>query len=192
MSNNKTPLEEAAEKYVMIALSAFGGTEQEYNDNKYSIERSFIAGAQWRQQNRVDVEFDQKYYSKKACAKIREVFSETFDIKHPTKGKIDYSDDNVLIEEFKDEWTWYMCACKENHDRIQQQQGDEWISVEEQKPINDTQVLIWPHHQNSPSAFYGNRISDKPTFYLYGATIHTVKYWKQLPQPPKQKEGGGR
>lgn len=50
--------------------------------------------------------------SKEACKKIREVFSEALE-SHPNKT-LDWSDDNVLIEEFTDEWTWYMQGWKDS------------------------------------------------------------------------------
>lgn len=61
-------------------------------------------------------EFDQEYYSKKACDVIRKCFDETLNIKHPMLGFPNWNDDNILLNEFMTEWTWYMTACKDIFD----------------------------------------------------------------------------
>lgn len=72
-----------------------------------------------------------------------------------------------------------------------------WVSVKDRLPECDmksgsfgVQVLIWPHatfhcSSDSPVAFYGCRVTDQPSFYLYGAVINDVEYWMPLPEGPK-------
>lgn len=72
-----------------------------------------------------------------------------------------------------------------------------WISVTKKLPECDTkpdsfgvQVLVHPPIKNygtadSSIAFYGCRVTDEPSFYLYGATVHNVTHWMPLPDPPK-------
>lgn len=72
-----------------------------------------------------------------------------------------------------------------------------WISVKDRLPECDmkpdsfgVQVLIWPHATfrgtaDSPVAFYGCRVTDQPSFYLYGTVIDDVEYWMPLPEGPK-------
>lgn len=71
-----------------------------------------------------------------------------------------------------------------------------WISVKDRLPECDktpdsfgVQVLIWPHatfrgSSDSPVAFFGCRITNEPSFYLYGAVIHEVTHWMPLPEGP--------
>lgn len=51
------------------------------------------------------------------------------------------------------------------------------------------QVLIWPPFKQDGAAdahvaFYGCRVTDKPSFYIYGRTID-VGYWAPLPDGPQ-------
>lgn len=52
--------------------------------------------------------------SEKACKKIREVFDKS--LIHPLKKHLDYSKDDVVIEDFTDEWTWYMQGWKDENE----------------------------------------------------------------------------
>lgn len=72
-----------------------------------------------------------------------------------------------------------------------------WISVKDRLPeCNLTpdsfgvQVLIWPHATfrgtaDSAVAFYGCRVTNDPSFYLYGAVVDDVTHWMPLPEGPK-------
>jgi hypothetical protein len=68
-----------------------------------------------------------------------------------------------------------------------------WIDVKKRKPKCSlkpgslgVEVIIWPRCANGEAtAFYGRRCTDKPTFYRYGAVIHGVTHWMELPEPPK-------
>lgn len=73
-----------------------------------------------------------------------------------------------------------------------------WISVKDRLPECDetpdsfgVQVLIWPHatfngSADAPTAFYGRRITNEPSFYLYGAVIDNVTHWMPLPKGPNK------
>jgi hypothetical protein len=74
----------------------------------------------------------------------------------------------------------------------------EWISVEDKLPecshkrdSRGVPVLIFPPvvevgHADQYTAFYGCRVSRKPTFYLHGAPVrHRITHWMPLPKPPK-------
>jgi hypothetical protein len=75
-----------------------------------------------------------------------------------------------------------------------------WISVKDRLPECDmspdsfgVQVLIHPPvkeygRSDSPFAFYGCRVTDEPSFYLYGAVVNGVTHWMPLPDPPKEKK----
>jgi len=72
---------------------------------------------------------------------------------------------------------------------------NEWISVEDwlpecsRKPNSfGVQVLVWPYREEDKriDLFYGCRITDEPSFYVYGATRHGITHWMPLPEPPKQ------
>jgi hypothetical protein len=72
-----------------------------------------------------------------------------------------------------------------------------WVSVKDRLPKCNkkpdsfgVQVLIWPHATfsgtaDSPVAFFGCRVTDEPSFYLYGAVLDGVEYWMELPEGPK-------
>lgn len=72
-----------------------------------------------------------------------------------------------------------------------------WISVKDRLPECDmkpdsfgVQVLVWPHPTfrgtaDSPTAFYGCRVTDQPSFYLYDAVLDNIEYWMPLPEGPK-------
>lgn len=74
-----------------------------------------------------------------------------------------------------------------------------WHKVEDATPRYDarenalgTQVLIWPPHEQdgcspAPVAFYGKRITSKPSFYLHGAVIYPT-HWAHLPAGPKVRK----
>lgn len=66
-----------------------------------------------------------------------------------------------------------------------------WISVDVRLPPCPrgrdnlgTQVLVWPYVDGSATAYYGRRVTGKPTFYLYGA-VARVTHWMPLPEGPK-------
>ena len=73
-----------------------------------------------------------------------------------------------------------------------------WYSVESHRPALSAKqkkpnsfgrpVLIWPPHQSDGCAdahvaYYGCRVTDEPSFYLYGRCIEP-EYWMPLPSPP--------
>lgn len=55
-------------------------------------------------------------------------------------------------------------------------------------------VLIWPLHESEGSApqhvaYYGDRASAEPLFYLHGAALHPQPhFWKELPCGPQEDE----
>ncbi|MBU9293055.1 DUF551 domain-containing protein [Burkholderia multivorans] len=67
-----------------------------------------------------------------------------------------------------------------------------WISVGDRLPKFErkagsmgTEVLIWPPMESGErTAFFGRRISTKPSFYRYGAAVHGVTHWMPIPAPP--------
>ncbi|VWD01485.1 hypothetical protein BLA17378_05268 [Burkholderia aenigmatica] len=78
---------------------------------------------------------------------------------------------------------------------------DGWVSVDEKLPsckrkhgTLGVEVLIWPAMESGErTAFFGRRISQKPTFYRYGAPVHGVTHWMPLPaEPPRAQELGSR
>ncbi|WP_179949411.1 DUF551 domain-containing protein [Burkholderia sp. MSMB1078WGS] len=70
--------------------------------------------------------------------------------------------------------------------------GNAWISVDEKLPICNrkagslgVEVLIYPAMETGERiAFFGRQISQKPTFYRYGAPVHDVTHWMPLPDEP--------
>jgi hypothetical protein len=76
-----------------------------------------------------------------------------------------------------------------------------WIFVDERLPVCDKKpnslgvpVLIHPrvpagyeHCGIDGTAYYGCRITKKPTFYKHGAAIVGVEAWQPLPEPPCEK-----
>lgn len=74
---------------------------------------------------------------------------------------------------------------------------EDWIPVTDRLPECDikpdsfgVQVLIWPHATfrgtaDSPTAFYGCRVTNDPSFYLYGAVVDGITHWMPLPEGPK-------
>ena len=74
-----------------------------------------------------------------------------------------------------------------------------WISVKDRLPgcsmkpgSFGTHILIYPPvsqfgHADSHVAFYGCRVTNKPSFYLYGVVLDNVTHWMPLPDPPKEK-----
>ncbi|WP_322067965.1 DUF551 domain-containing protein [Burkholderia cenocepacia] len=76
-----------------------------------------------------------------------------------------------------------------------------WITVEERLPICNrkagslgVEVLIYPAMETGErTAFFGRRISQKPTFYRYGAPVHGVTHWMPLPaEPPRAQKPSSR
>ncbi|MDN7545062.1 DUF551 domain-containing protein [Burkholderia cenocepacia] len=74
--------------------------------------------------------------------------------------------------------------------------GTEWIAVDDKLPPYNrkigslsVEVLIWPAMESGErTAFFGRRISRKPTFYRYGAPVHGVTHWMPLPtEPPRAR-----
>ena len=76
----------------------------------------------------------------------------------------------------------------------------EWIKVEDRLPECNLKkdsfgvsVLVWPHNFDEigkstveyPVAYFGCRITKKPSFYLHGLTLHHISHWMPLPEPPK-------
>lgn len=67
-----------------------------------------------------------------------------------------------------------------------------WISVETRLPTASLQkgsfgveVLVWPRPVGAPlTAYYGRRVTDEPSFYLYGAVLGEVTHWMPLPPAP--------
>ncbi|KVE08407.1 DUF551 domain-containing protein [Burkholderia anthina] len=67
-----------------------------------------------------------------------------------------------------------------------------WISVDEKLPTCNrkagslgVEVLIYPAMETGErTAFFGRRISQKPTFYRYGAAVHGITHWMPLPDEP--------
>ncbi|MCA8113861.1 DUF551 domain-containing protein [Burkholderia cepacia] len=67
-----------------------------------------------------------------------------------------------------------------------------WISIDEKLPTCNrkagslgVEVLIYPAMETGErTAFFGRRISQKPTFYRYGAPVHGVTHWMPLPDAP--------
>ncbi|MCA7953902.1 DUF551 domain-containing protein [Burkholderia seminalis] len=67
-----------------------------------------------------------------------------------------------------------------------------WISVDQKLPTCNreagslgVEVLIYPAMETGErTAFFGRRISQKPTFYRYGAPVHGVTHWMPLPDAP--------
>ncbi|MDF3115828.1 DUF551 domain-containing protein [Burkholderia semiarida] len=74
-----------------------------------------------------------------------------------------------------------------------------WISVDEKLPTCNrkagtlgVEVLIYPAMQTGErTAFFGRRISQKPTFYRYGAPVHGVTHWMPLPDEPTPRKNSG-
>lgn len=72
-----------------------------------------------------------------------------------------------------------------------------WISVKDALPECSKKpdsfgvcVLVWPpikEHGSSdlPIAFYGCRVTDEPSFYIYGKIVD-VTHWMPLPEGPKK------
>lgn len=73
----------------------------------------------------------------------------------------------------------------------------EWVSVEERLPPPgkknelSAEFLIWPRDlefaEGAPvgaTAYYGKRATSEPNFYKYGAVVHGVTHWRELPPPP--------
>ncbi|MGN8184539.1 DUF551 domain-containing protein [Burkholderia sp. 22088] len=67
-----------------------------------------------------------------------------------------------------------------------------WIRIDEKLPTCNrkagslgVEVLIYPAMETGErTAFFGRRISQKPTFYRYGAPVHGVTHWMPLPDAP--------
>lgn len=77
-----------------------------------------------------------------------------------------------------------------------------WIPVTSKKPpcsrkpdALGTPVLIWPRNPEPFSkqegygcdgfCYYGRRATGRPVFYLFGAEIHGVTHWIEMPKGPK-------
>ncbi|MDS0850084.1 DUF551 domain-containing protein [Burkholderia cenocepacia] len=76
-----------------------------------------------------------------------------------------------------------------------------WITVEERLPTCNrkagslgVEVLIYPAMETGErTAFFGRRISQKPTFYRYGAPVQGVTHWMPLPaEPPRAQKPSSR
>lgn len=76
-----------------------------------------------------------------------------------------------------------------------------WISVNDQLPPYNrkigslgVEVLIWPAMESGErTAFFGRRISQKPSFYRYGTPVHGVTHWMPMPaNPDAARAGEGR
>ncbi|WP_446903053.1 DUF551 domain-containing protein [Burkholderia sp. YIM B11467] len=73
-----------------------------------------------------------------------------------------------------------------------------WISVDDQLPPYNrkigslgVEVLIWPAMESGErTAFFGRRVSQKPSFYRYGALVHGVTHWMPLPANPDVAHSG--
>lgn len=72
----------------------------------------------------------------------------------------------------------------------------EWFAADRKQPKCDmkedslgTPVLIWPPHVEGdgysvmPMAFFGRRVTARPSFYVYGRTI-SPQLWAYIPEPP--------
>jgi len=53
--------------------------------------------------------------------------------------------------------------------------------------VKDRQVKKYGY-SDSHTAFFGCRITDEPSFYIYGAVLDHVTHWMPLPDPPKEKK----
>ena len=71
----------------------------------------------------------------------------------------------------------------------------EWFDAALKEPKCDnkpdsfgTPVLIWPPHNESDQyaiahvAYFGRRVTTKPSFYIYGRTINP-QFWAYIPEP---------
>lgn len=70
-----------------------------------------------------------------------------------------------------------------------------WISVKDALPQCNPkpgsfglEVLIFPSTKvpgtaDLNTAFFGRRVTDKPCFYRFGATLHNVQKWAYIPRP---------
>ena len=47
------------------------------------------------------------------------------------------------------------------------------------------EVLIWPRGEDGATAYFGRRITHRPTFYKHGAVLHYVTHWQPLPDGPE-------
>lgn len=71
-----------------------------------------------------------------------------------------------------------------------------WISVTDKLPpcsrapdSHGTEVLIWPRtDETGATAYFGRRITSKPWFYKYGATLDSVTHWQALPSGPAAED----
>ena len=74
-----------------------------------------------------------------------------------------------------------------------------WISVKNALPECDRKpnsfgVPVIVHHKpfanpevtSLSSAFYGCRVTDEPSFYLYGMELRDVTHWMPYPEAPEQ------
>lgn len=79
--------------------------------------------------------------------------------------------------------------------------SDKWISVNDALPkcprgpgSLGVPVLIWPRNTGLPRvkaegfAYFGRRLTIKPSFYLYGTLLHDVTHWMPLPRGPKKEK----
>ena len=73
-----------------------------------------------------------------------------------------------------------------------------WIKIKKRNPPCSrdknglgTPVLIWPRNPQLEQggvdghAYYGRRVTGRPTFYKYGAEIHGITHWMPLPEGPE-------
>lgn len=76
----------------------------------------------------------------------------------------------------------------------------QWSSVSKRCPPHDgkkdslgTAVLVWPYfhgnYEGEPpvvmAAYYGRRVTNRPSFYLYGAVLGSITHWMLPPEPPR-------
>lgn len=76
---------------------------------------------------------------------------------------------------------------------------NKWISVKDQLPDCDktpnsfgVEVLVYPPvkgygHADANTAFFGCRVTNEPSFYLYGSIRNDITHWMPIPAPPGEK-----
>ena len=79
--------------------------------------------------------------------------------------------------------------------------GLEWTPVGRGVPKCDrkkdsfgTPVLVWPYYpgnyEDEPpmvmTAYYGKRVTTRPSFYLHGSVLGGITHWSYMPEPPAE------